>query len=114
MPTLTLPYPPSMNRIWRSSKTGIYNDSKASAYQTTVKTLAMVAGCSKPMAGPIRLWVSLHPPGKKSIDLDNSMKAAIDALNGMAWLDDSQLVEIMARKAEPVEGGKLIVEWEAA
>lgn len=42
------------------------------------------------------------------------MKAAIDALNGIAWLDDSQLVEILARKAEPVEAGALIVEWEAA
>jgi crossover junction endodeoxyribonuclease RusA len=111
-----------MNRIWRSTKTGVYKDSKASAYQTTVKTLAMVAGCSKPLEGPIRLWVSLHPRQPKKatgrpvrcLDLDNAMKAAIDALNGMAWMDDSQVVEIFGRKAEPVEGGKLIVEWEAA
>lgn len=122
MPSLTLPYPPSMNRIWRSSKTGVYKDSKASAYQQTVRTLAIVAGLSEPLQGPIRLLVSLHPrkPKKASskpvrcIDLDNATKAAIDALNGLAWQDDSQMVEILSRKAEPVEAGALIVEWEVA
>lgn len=114
MPTLTLPYPPSMNRLWRHAHGRTYKNPDAQKFQMVAQTQARTLGLTEPLTGPIRLWVSLHPPGKKSIDLDNSMKAAIDALNGIAWLDDSQLVEILARKAEPVEAGALIVEWEAA
>jgi len=68
----------------------------AQKFQMVAQTQARALGLAEPLTGPIRLWVSLHPPGKKSIDLDNSMKAAIDALNGIAWMDDSQLVEILA------------------
>lgn len=114
MHRLTLPYPPSMNRIWRHAHGRTYKAKDAQTYQLVAQARARAMGLSEPLTGPIRLWVSLHPPGKKSIDLDNSMKAAIDALNGIAWMDDSQLVEILARKAEPVKAGALIVEWEAA
>lgn len=34
----------------------------------------------------------------RSIDLDNILKAACDALNGIAWIDDAQVVSIFARK----------------
>lgn len=114
MNRLILPYPPSMNRLWRQSNGRTYKDPKAKQYQVVAKATALAVGFSKPISGPIRLMVELHPPSKKSIDLDNSMKAAIDALNGIAWLDDSQIVEIYAARREPVKDGALIVMWETA
>lgn len=37
------------------------------------------------------------PHGKKP-DLDNLMKAGLDALNGLVWRDDSLLAQVVARK----------------
>lgn len=34
----------------------------------------------------------------KRPDLDNLQKAVLDALNGIAWADDSQIVRITAKK----------------
>jgi Holliday junction resolvase RusA-like endonuclease len=31
-------------------------------------------------------------------DLDNRLKILLDALNGLAWLDDAQIVELYARR----------------
>lgn len=120
MNRLILPYPPSLNRAWRSGSHGVYKDSKITAYQRQAKLEAIAAGVCEPISGPIALWVDLHPRQPKKatgkparcIDLDNSIKVAVDALNGIAWLDDRQVVELHARKGTPVPDGRLVVGWQ--
>ena len=83
---------------------------------------AIIAGVSEPLRGPIHLWLELHPKQPKKmtqkplrcLDLDNALKVTLDALNGVAWLDDRQVVEMHARRGEPIDGGQLVVAWEAA
>jgi crossover junction endodeoxyribonuclease RusA len=45
----------------------------------------------------------------RCIDLDNGLKVAVDALQGVAYANDSQLVGISIRRGEPVPGGALVV-----
>src|SRR5688500_16752540 len=67
-----------------------------------------------PLEGPIALRVSivlqtpaswskkrraLWNPAVARPDLDNSLKALMDGLNGVAWLDDKQVVELAMTKA---------------
>ena len=51
---------------------------------------------------------------KVRLDLDNCIKVALDALIGIAYEDDSQVVRLTAEIGEPVEGGGLSVTWGAA
>jgi crossover junction endodeoxyribonuclease RusA len=64
--------------------------------------------------GPVRLTVEYTTQGEhitiESVDatrrlrgdLDNYIKTTSDALNGVAWADDSQVVDIFASKREPL------------
>ena len=55
-------------------------------------------------SGPLKLTVRFYFRGDKSKyhtkvpDLDNLLKAFMDAINGIAWADDKQVVEIEASK----------------
>ena len=44
-------------------------------------------------------------------DIDNIAKALLDALqHGGVYIDDSQIVDLRIKKADPVEGGSTLVQ----
>lgn len=128
--TLTLPYPVSANRYWRSFvvagrvKVGVTRE--AQAYKDEVMWRAMAAGF-RPLSGRIEFHVKLYPNlpqdwKKRSqkapdtwedtiscIDLGNCEKVLSDALNGVAWHDDSQLRRILLERMPPDEHGARVV-----
>jgi Holliday junction resolvase RusA-like endonuclease len=86
------------------------------ANQRTIKALAQLAGCV-PILGPVRMTITffraipaswskqkqamasmstVYPTSKP--DLSNLLKQVEDALNGTAYKDDSQLVDLEVRK----------------
>lgn len=99
----TLPYPPSANRYWRVYRGRPRPSAEAKAFKAAVG-LQMRAAKATPAEGPLSLTVHVFRPQKRG-DLDNTLKALCDALNGYAWHDDSQVVEIHAHrhddKAQP-------------
>ena len=130
---LVLPYPVSANRYWqsfvpRNQKRAIVVVSKeAKAYKHEVGYLAKEAGLLKPTTRPVSLAFTLHPPATVQrfdkamrpvevkcgtrINIDNCLKVAIDALNGIAYVDDAQVEEIRyVRYGERIGHGQLVVE----
>jgi crossover junction endodeoxyribonuclease RusA len=126
--SVTLPYPVSANRYWRSYGRGGRAIVTLSAEAAEYKARAAIAwGAEKPIAGRIALHVRLYParpqdwakraaqsPGAwddsvRCLDLDNALKVAIDALNGIAYVDDSQIKRLTAAVGEPVQGGGLSI-----
>lgn len=113
---VSLPYPPSANRYLRHTARGTYRTAEANQYRTKAGWLAKAAG-ARLTAGPVDLTVTLHPrmtaKGKASatcIDLDNSLKVAIDALQGIAFENDRQVKRITLAYGDPLPGGGLTLE----
>lgn len=114
---LELPYPPSVNRYWRTFRNRQVVSAEGKAFKTHTAWLARQEGLQAPIAGPVVLRAVLRPkkPLRASkrpvrcIDIDNALKACCDALNGVAYLDDSQLVDLRISRGEPCAGGMLEV-----
>lgn len=47
----------------------------------------------KPMKGELEVWTTLYLKTKRKADIDNFNKIYFDALSGIVWEDDSQIVE---------------------
>lgn len=108
---LTLPYPISSNRYWRSARGRVFVSAEAKAYKQEVALIARTAGIREPASiSAIALIVKLIPKTRRCLDLDNALKIAIDALKGIAFEDDSQVVKIQAEKLPPDGVGRLLIE----
>jgi Holliday junction resolvase RusA-like endonuclease len=53
----------------------------------------------KPLEGDIELSVTLYFGTKRRADLDNFNKLSLDALTGIAYLDDSQIAKLTIGRA---------------
>ena len=125
---LLLPYPLSGNRYWRHFKGRTVVSQEAKDYRAQVQLSARKAGLHSPLAGILAVTYTLHPVRAKDwekrkaantwmldvrrIDLGNCEKVTSDALNGILWEDDKQLVRISLVLDTPVEGGALHVRIE--
>jgi crossover junction endodeoxyribonuclease RusA len=90
--TFTLPLPPSANRYWAVWRNRAVLTPEARAYKRDAGREARLQGV-QPLLG--RVGVRLHIYRRqKSGDLDNFAKVTLDAMNGVAWNDDGQLVEL--------------------
>lgn len=114
-PILTLGYPVSANRYWRTCRGRTFRSAEADRYKDSAKRAARLAGMPK-FEGPVAVSIALHPKLTKRgvaslarMDLDNCIKVTLDALNGVAYRDDSQVVRLMAEVGPPVMGGALSV-----
>lgn len=123
MNRLVLPHPVSANRYWRHFRGMTVRSREAIAYRAEVQAQAVGAGIGQPLTGHVHVEMAYHPrrpkkytPGQpvRSLDLDNTLKVLIDALNGIAWLDDKQITHLSIGRAEPVPDGAMVVYWRAA
>ena len=53
----------------------------------------------RPQEGDVKITLDFYRP-RKAGDLDNRIKIVLDGLQGSAFINDSQIVEIVARRHE--------------
>jgi crossover junction endodeoxyribonuclease RusA len=109
---LTLPYPPSVNRAWRKFRGRMVLNPKARKYKQTAALAALACGAFR-LTGELRVRMDVYRPLRCG-DLDNVQKLVCDALNGIAWHDDKQLVEIVARRFDDRANPRVELTVEAA
>jgi crossover junction endodeoxyribonuclease RusA len=106
--TITLPYPISANRYWRNWRGRMVVSSEARAYKERVASLVRSRGMV-PITGEVELKIDLYRPQKRG-DVDNFLKVTIDALKGVAFVDDSQVQRIDIQRFDDKENPRVVVE----
>jgi crossover junction endodeoxyribonuclease RusA len=103
---LTLPLPPSINMYWRKSPRGMYITDAGKLFRQQV--IAYVGERTMTRFGTHKVIVSMvvHMRDKRRADVDNRIKAALDALvHAGLFDDDSQVDELHLYRGEIVKGG---------
>lgn len=114
---MILPYPVSANRYWRVFRSRVCHSKEALDYRRDVALIALRRGHAKPFTGDVSVSIALCPHLTKKgvasevrIDLDNCLKVVLDALQGVAFNNDKQIVELRATLGPAQVGGALMVE----
>lgn len=110
--TLTLPYPPSVNTIWRSMRSGpmagrVLLSKRGREYRKEVNTaVSHQNGAGAIFLGRLGVSIILYPPDRRKADIDNRCKAILDALtHAKIWQDDEQIDVLIVRREKIVPGG---------
>lgn len=91
--TLTLPEPPSANRWWRMVNGHMVTSRAARDYKARIGQL----GGSRSVDGPVSVSLDWYR-GRRSGDLDKRVGVLLDALQGVAYPTDANVVELHARR----------------
>lgn len=106
--SLMLPLPVSANRYWRTWRGRTVVSAEAKAYKRAVWLQAQHLGI-QPFAGPVAVYLRVYR-ARKSGDLDNCIKVLLDALCGVAYADDKQIVELHGWRADDPRNPRVEVE----
>lgn len=122
---MLFPYPISTNRYWRTFRNRMVRSKEAVEYKEEVEAIASEA-IEKQFDGCVRVDILFHPERPKDwakrekknpqwglsvrrVDLDNALKVALDAMQGVAYEDDRQITDIRIRLRQPIDGGGMTV-----
>lgn len=114
--TLTLPWPPSTNTIWRSLRSGpmagrVLLSKQGRQYWAEVHTAVCEQNTGCVVFGErVGVEITLHPPTRRKLDIDNRIKACLDALTHAGlWQDDEQIDVLIVRREEIRKEGAAVV-----
>jgi len=97
----SLPYPPSVNTYWRTWQGRTMISEAGRAYRKHVAATMMVGPVYRCYTCPLALSILAYPPDRRKRDLDNLLKAPLDALEKCGlFADDSQIKSIHAEMSE--------------
>ena len=108
---LILPWPPSVNRLWRSVRGRNILSREGREYRVEALSALFGQGYPRPpLTGRLSVRIEAFPPDRRRRDLSNLIKAPEDLLtHGGVWLDDSQIDELSIVRREVTPGGRLVV-----
>jgi crossover junction endodeoxyribonuclease RusA len=103
--TLTLPWPPSVNKYWRTFQGRMIISAEGRSYRKAVADQVLVQRGAKHYAGKLRVVIEAYRPDNRRRDLDNLLKAVLDGCtHAGVWEDDSNIVDLRIYWADTVGG----------
>lgn len=79
-------------------------------YKTAVAGVVNMASAAQGLTGRLAVKIALYPPDRKARDIDNNIKATLDAMMAAGvFVDDSQIDHLEVARAEIVKNGAALV-----
>lgn len=88
---------PVPKQSFRYSAHGGYTDPRVTAWQEQISYIAR-QNIVEPIDGPVSLTLEFYLRDNRRVDADNLSKAVCDALNGIAYKDDRQIIDLHIMK----------------
>ena len=112
---LVLPWPPSVNRMWRNVVIGgaarTLLSTEGRQYRETVARIVARTWTGGTIRTPFDLTIRRCPPDRRKRDVDNLLKGPLDALtHAGVWADDSLICDLHVLLGEQTKGGLLHLE----
>lgn len=102
---LTLPWPPSVNRYWRTFQGRMIISAEGRSYRKAVADQVLIQRGAKHYEGSVRVEIEAFRPDKRKRDLDNLLKAVLDSCtHAGVWVDDSNIVDLRIYWADDIGG----------
>lgn len=82
-----------------NGKGGGYTPARVKNWQQEVAFAASLAMAGRdPFTGAVKVTLTFKLPTRRRVDADNLSKCVLDALNGIIFADDAQVVDLHIRK----------------
>lgn len=108
--TINLPYPPSVNTYYRRLNGRTLISRKGRLFKKEVANRVAWNRLNLQLEIRLDVTITLHPPNRRKRDIDNSVKALLDALEAAGvFLDDSQVDRLLVERGEVEKGGLAVV-----
>lgn len=104
--------PPGVNALYRTWRGRILLSVRGREYKAAAVRAAKRQG-AKPMHGELAVTLRIYRP-RKAGDIDGYLKGCFDSLNGLAWEDDKQVVELHVHRGDDKANPRIEVTVEAA
>lgn len=115
---LILPFPPSVNSYWRAPSKGplagrhlISVKGRQFRVEAQACVLEQLRRVPKAITVPVAVSIVFYPPNLIRRDLDNFLKAPLDALtHAGVWADDSQVKKLAIEWGPVTKDGKVHIQ----
>ena len=108
--SFSVPYPPSMNTMWRNFRGRTVLSKAGRIFREQVNFLVIDKNIPKFGDKKLKVTMILRPRDKRKTDIDNRIKAVLDALEHAGVFDDDfQVDHLEMIRGEPIKGGLLHV-----
>lgn len=114
--TMTLPWPPSVNHIYRpgrgKDRNARFLTKRALDYRDEVaaEVVRQDARPKRPLTGSLSVRVLARPPDRRHRDLDNVWKAMLDAIRHAGVIEDDRFIDrLEIERSAVTPDGEIVV-----
>ena len=93
---ISLPWPPSLNRCYRSFKGRVLLSREGRDYIQLIKSIILTSSIKTFKKERLTLFILAFPPDRRRRDLDNLLKIFLDSLQKSGLYEDDEQIDFLS------------------